>query len=142
MDLPQTWHDAPPAWADHPAWPRIRRTITMLHLGSLAFVLMAGAAIAWATFVYMDHGFRFNELAIYLFATLLGLGGLVSCVADMVVVRGLRERRPWAWTGAMVLFALDSTTLLFLPMTIIGFISLGEAPARDAFLADNPTRTP
>jgi len=121
-------------WDGHPAWPKVQRAITMLHLGSLLYLLLTAGA--W-TAVFGGLGFSVAALLPwplqYVVLAYLTMGCLVALVADVVVVRGLRRRRPWAWTAALVLFALDASSIVFLPMTIIGLQALGDAEVRAAF---------
>lgn len=126
-------------WAGHPAWPKVQKTITMLHLGSLVYVLLTLGAYA-AVF----GGFPFSLTHLmpgpmpYLVLGYLTVGCLVSLVADFIIVRGLRQRRPWAWISALVLLGLDASSIILLPMTIIGLIQLGDSTVRTAF-DDAPT---
>lgn len=118
----------------HPAWPKVQKTITMLHLGSLAYLLVTLGAYAA---VFGDLPFSLTRLMPgpmpYLVLAYLTLGCLGSIITDLVVVRGLRQRRSWAWLGAMVLLGLDASSIFLLPMTVIGLIQLGDSEVRAAF---------
>ncbi len=121
-------------WDGHPAWPQVRRAIAMLHLGSLLYLLLTAGAYA------ADFGGLATSLTAllpwplqYVVLAYLTLGCVIALVADVVVVRGLRQRRPWAWIAALVLFALDASSIVFLPMTIIGVKALGDPEVRAAF---------
>ncbi len=121
-------------WAGHPAWPKVQRVITLLHLGSVLYWLIT--ILAYST-VFTDFGFSLTAILPSPLAYLV-LGYLtVACVGltimDVIVVRGLRQRRPWAWVTALILFAFDASSLFFLPLTFFGFKALGDAEVRAAF---------
>lgn len=121
-------------WAGHPAWPKVQRVITLLHLGTLLYWLIT--LLAYGS-VFAHLGF---SLTTFLPSTLryLLLGYLtVACVGstiiDVIVVRGLRQRRSWAWVMALILVAFDASSFFFLPLTFLGFKALGDAEVRAAF---------
>ncbi len=137
MPLNPRFEFADPAfdpWGDHPAWPKVEKAIRMLHYGTI--LILALTIFAYLA-IFGDLGISLSGFlpGILKYAFLVYLTGLclVSVVADAVVVRGLKQRRPWAWIAALVLFAMDAGSLLFLPMSIIGFIQLGDPEVRAAF---------
>lgn len=133
-ELPRRPDDPIDPWAGHPAWPKVQRTITMLHLGSLVYLLVTVGAYAAVLGAFPFSLARIlPEPLQYLLLAYLTLGSLASLVSDIVIVRGLRQRRPWAWLAALVLLGLDASTIIMLPMTIVGLIQLGDSEVRAAF---------
>lgn len=133
-ELPRRPDDPLDPWAGHPAWPKVQKTITMLHLGSLVYLLLTICAYVA---VFGDFPFSLTRLLPgpmpYLVLAYLTLGCLGSLISDVIIVRGLRQRRPWAWLAALVLLGLDASSIILLPMTIIGLIQLGDSEVRAAF---------
>ena len=127
----------PPAWQGHPAWPQVQRVITMLHLGSAVYV----ALVALWIVVMVSLGISWRDLLehprMLVSGLMLVVMAPISLIADVIVGRGLRERRPWALVAGLALFALDGMSVLFLPMTIIGLINLASTSVRKAF--DEPS---
>ncbi len=132
----------PDPWAGHPAWPKVRRAIALMHAGSLVYLLVTTCAyltvfggfhisvVAWLPF--------FLQLVLVAYLT---LACLAAVVADVVVSRGLRQRRPWAWIAALVTFGLDASSLLLLPLAIFGLMVLADDEVRAAF-DEVETRSP
>ncbi len=121
-------------WAGHPAWPKVQRAIHMLHLGSLVYLLLTLCAYAA---VFGHFGISLAALLPfplpYILLAYLTFGCIAALIGDAIVVRGLRQRKPWAWIAALVLLGLDASSIILLPMTIIGLQMLGDAEVRAAF---------
>lgn len=132
MSANQPAHENP--WAGHPAWPKVQRVILFLHLGSLLYWLITIFAYS-AVFGHLGFGLVafLPPFLQYVMLGYLSLACLGSTITDVIVVRGLRQRRPWAWVAALILFAFDASSLFFLPLTFLGFKTLGDAEVRAAF---------
>lgn len=136
-DLPPRPEDPVDPWHGHPAWPKVQRAMRMLHLGSLLYLLFT--ALAWWAFLTGFGTGRMLPVPFgFIFLGWLTIGCVASLVADLIIVRALRRRRPWAWVGALVLLAIDAGSILLLPFTIIGFIAIADSEVRTAF--DEPPR--
>lgn len=122
-------------WSEHrAAWPKVQRAILMLRLGSLLYFLLTALAYA-AVFGVLPIGLITLlplpfQILILAYLTVCFIGALIT---DIITVHGLRRRRPWAWVTALVVFAFDASSILLLPMTIIGLKALSDSEVRAAF---------
>lgn len=127
------YREPPLIWKNDPAWPQIRRTILLLHLGTLVHL---GLWLLWFVVTFVVFQIRLADMLdhvrLLLWGVALSFITPVALIADVVVTTGLRRRRPWALVGGLVLFAGHGMSLLFLPMTIIGISVLASAQVRSA----------